>query len=114
MMHWLTQLAVLVCQHELGIVGIVPTQEFVRIQGQLVLVRPNPEQRPIVGCPNVGATIKPCTSTLVARAGYSDFIRIDGKPVALDTVVGLTDGTPPGVVEYKVRHAGQDLVETDA
>jgi hypothetical protein len=30
--------------------------------------------------------------------------------MCLDTVNGLTDGTPPGVVEYKVRHAGQELV----
>jgi hypothetical protein len=30
--------------------------------------------------------------------------------VCLDTVTGLTDGTPPGIVTYKVRHAGQALV----
>lgn len=109
-MRWLTEQAVLVCRHELGIVTIQPTQDLVRVQGLRALVAPNPEGRPIVGCPNVGATIKPCTSTLAVRQGYSPWVRINGSPVALSTVVGLTDGTPPGVVEYKVRHTGQDLI----
>lgn len=109
-MRWLTEQAVLVCQHELGIVGIQATQDLVRVQGLRALVAPDPEGRPIAGCPNVGATIKPCTTTLAVRQGYSPWVRIHGSPVALSTVVGLTDGTPPGVVEYKVRHAGQDLI----
>ena len=110
-MFFLTEDATLVCKHELGIVGIRRSQDLVRIEGRAVLVRRDPEGRPIVGCPNVGATIKPCTNTLKVRVGYSDLIRIEDRPVCLDTVVGLTDGTPPGVVEYKVRSPGQDLVE---
>ncbi len=109
-MRWLTEEAVLVCQHELGIVAIQPTQDLVRVQGLRALVAPDPVARPITGCPNVGATIKPCTATLAVRHGYSPWVRIHGSPVALSTVVGLTDGTPPGVIEYKVRHAGQDLI----
>ena len=31
--------------------------------------------------------------------------------LCLDTVVGKTDGTPPGVVIYHVRQPGQDFVE---
>jgi hypothetical protein len=106
----LTQDALLVCQHELGKVGIVPTQDLVRIEDRLVLVEPNPEGRPITGCPNIGATIKPCLQTLKVRTGYSEWIRIEGKPICLDSVVGFTDGTPPGVVEYKVSFAGQGFV----
>jgi hypothetical protein len=37
-------------------------------------------------------------------------VRIDGCAVCLDTVTGLTDGTPPGIVTYKVRSPGQTLV----
>lgn len=107
----LTEDALLVCQHELGKVGIEPTQDLVRIEDRLVLVEPNPESRPISGCPNIGATIKPCLNTLKVRTGYSEWIRIEGQPVCLDSVVGFTDGTPPGVVEYKVNFAGQELVE---
>jgi hypothetical protein len=107
----LTEDALLVCTHELGKVAIVPTQKLVRIEDRLVLVEPNPEERPISGCPNIGATIKPCLQTLKVRTGYSTWLRIEGRPICLDTVVGFTDGTPPGVVEYKVNSAGQELVE---
>jgi hypothetical protein len=107
----LTEDALLVCQHELGKVGIEPTQDLVKVTGRRVLVEPNPEGRSISGCPNLGATIKPCLNTLAVRTGYSEWIRIEGQPVCLDSVVGFTDGTPPGVVEYQVRSAGQEFVE---
>lgn len=109
-MKILTEDAVLVCNHELGIVGVRPTQDLVTIGGRRVLVDNDPENRPIVACPNVGATIKPCQLTLPVQEGYSAWIRIGGRRVCLDTVTGLTDGTPPGTVRYKVRRAGQDFV----
>jgi hypothetical protein len=109
-MPLLTEDAVLTCRHELGTVGIVGTQDLVTIGGRRVLVEHDPEGRPIVGCPNVGATIKPCLLTLKAQAGYSNWIRAGGRRVCLDTITGLTDGTPPGIVKYQVRAAGQSLV----
>jgi hypothetical protein len=109
-MRVLTVDALVVCAHELGKVGLVPSQSWVTVEGRPVLVRPDPEARPITGCPNIGPTIKPCTTTLVVKVGYSSLVRIDGRPVCLDTVRGLTDGTPPGVVEYKVNTPGQRLV----
>ena len=110
-MKLLTEEAVLVCDHENGIVDVAATQNLVTIDGRAVLVDNDPEGCPIAGCPNTGAMIKPCTTTLKVKKGYSEFVQIDGKPVCLDTVTGLTDGTPPGVVDYKVRHPGQDWVE---
>ena len=109
-MRLLTENAVLVCAHELGVVAIRPSQNVVRIGGRRVLVERNPEQCAIAGCPNVGPSIKPCTSTLVVEAGYSNLLRIDGRRVCLDPVTGLTDGTPPGTVKYKVRSPGQRWV----
>lgn len=106
----LTEDARLVCKHELGIVDIQATQRLVFVEGRRVLVAKNPEGRPIVGCPNVGATIKPCLKTLKVQHGYSSFLHIDGRPVCLSTVTGLTDGTPPGTVAYKVRTPGQAFV----
>jgi hypothetical protein len=44
------------------------------------------------------------------KEGYSAFVTIDGKPVCLDSLQGLTDGTPPGTVKYKVNAPGQTLV----
>jgi len=112
-MRLLTQDAHLACKHVLGKVDIAASQGFVSIQGRKVLVENDPEGKSIKRCPNVGATIKPCQTTLKVARGYSGFVRIDGKRVCLDTVQGLTDGTPPGVVLYEVRDPGQQLVRSD-
>ena len=58
-MQLLTEDAVIVCKHELGRAGIIPSQGLVTIGDRKVLVENDPEGRPIVGCPNLGATIKP-------------------------------------------------------
>ena len=110
-MKLLTEDAVLVCDHQLGIVQNQPSQNLVTINGRRVLVEIDPEGRTIGGCPNIGLTIKPCTTTLKVLQGYSDYMKIGGHRVCLDTVTGLTDGTPPGAVNYKVRTAGQTLVD---
>lgn len=109
-MLWLDMQAVLVCLHELGTIQNQASQSLVRINDSVVLVDNDPESRSISLCPNYGLTVKPCTTTLKVTVGYSTFLKIDGKAIALDTVMGLTDGTPPGVVQYKVRLAGQSLV----
>lgn len=109
-MFLLTEDALLVCDHELGTVEIKATQDLVTVAGRRVLIRPDPEAKLIKSCPNISATIKPCQLTLPVRAGYSDLVSITGQPACLDTVVGLTDGTPPGTVDYKVRKPGQDFV----
>ena len=109
-MKLLTQDSVLICAHVLGKVDVRATQRLVTIDGRRVLVEVDPESRPIRGCPNVGATIKPCQLTLRVQVGYSDLLRIDGRRVCLDTVTGLTDGTPPGMVPYRVRSPRQTLV----
>lgn len=109
-MRWITERAVLVCAHELGKVDNKPSQRWVTIKNRRVLVSTDPEKRSISMCPNIGITIKPCTNTLKVTKGYSTFIKVNGKRVCLDTVTGLTDGTPPGTVKYKVRSPGQPFV----
>lgn len=109
-MNWLTEDAVLVCSHEVGIIINTTTQNFVTIKHRRVLIENNPENRTIVGCPNTGPSIKPCTKTLKVNRGYSSFIRINGRRVCLSTIIGLTDGTPPGTITYQVRSTGQKLV----
>ncbi|MFL5757065.1 MAG: hypothetical protein ACJ77N_12295 [Chloroflexota bacterium] len=113
-MRIITEDALLVCAHVLGRVTNQPSQHLVTVAGRAVLVEADPEGRTITSCPNIGATIKPCQHTLKVTAGYSTFVRIDGHAVCLDTVVGLTDGTPPGVVQYMVRTPGQTLVSSVA
>ncbi len=110
MLRLLTQDARITCDHMLGVVEIHPSQHLVTIQGRGVLVAPDPEGRPIHGCPNIGPTIKPCTHTLKVQQGYASFVRIQGHAVVMENLRGLTDGTPPGTVHYGVRDPGQDLV----
>lgn len=113
-MRPLTEDAILVCLHQLGRVENRPSQSLVRVDRRRVLVDDDPERRSIRLCPNIGATIKPCQTTLKVKQGYSTWLRIDGRPIALDSVRGLTDGTPPGIVEYQVLRAGQSLLESSS
>ena len=110
-MLFLTEDSVLICDHIRGIVQNITTQDWVTIQERRIEVEINPEGRTIKGCPNYGVGIKPCVTTLRVQQGYSTWIRIDENRVCLDTVTGLTDGTPPGVVNYRVRESKQSLVE---
>lgn len=110
-MKILTINAVLICAHvPPGKVVNVASQSLVTVEGKAVLVRADPESKPILGCPNARPGIKPCTLTLPVEKGYSTLMRIDGRQVCLDTVTGLTDGTPPGTVKYTVNNPGQTLV----
>jgi hypothetical protein len=112
-MKVLTQDALLLCKHGLGKVAIQASQTWVTVEKRAVLVQPDPQGKTISGCPNYGPMIKPCTTTLVVEQGYSTYVRIDGRPVCLDTVTGLTDGTPPGTVKYDVKNPGQQLYSVD-
>ena len=109
-MELMVERAVVNCDHQTGLIPQKASQRFVRIDGSPVLVKPDPLGRSIGGCPNVAVTNKPCLKTVTVKAGYSSWIRIGSHPVCLDTVTGLTDGTPPGTVTYNVRDCGQHFV----
>lgn len=106
----LTEDATLICRHDGHVRVAALAQGFVTIDGRLALVAFDPQGRPIVGCPMAGPGIKPCTNTLPVQTGYSVFCRVDGRALCLETVSGLTDGTPPGTVDYRVRSPGQSFV----
>lgn len=108
----MTEDAIVICSHQLGNVDNKPSQELVTINGRRILVDNDPEHRSIRLCPNIGVTMKPCQNTLKVMVGYSSFVRIKGSAICLQTVTGLTDGTPPGIVNYSVRAAGQHLVSS--
>jgi hypothetical protein len=109
-MKVLTNTAKLTCKHMLGEVLIARFQDFVTIEGHPVLRRNDPEFSAITGCPNMGPSIEPCALTLPAYKGYSKLVFIEGIPVCLDTITALTDGMPPGTIEYIVRDPGQSFV----
>jgi hypothetical protein len=109
-MYWITEDAQVVCNHKLGKVQNRPSQDLVTIARRRVLVATDPEHCAIGGCPNLGPGIQPCLTTLQVQRGYSDWIRIDGHPLCLDTLAGFTNGTPPGAVLYVVDQPGQTWV----
>ncbi len=109
-MKLLTEDAFLICKHPNGRVQIETRQNLVTIHKRRVLVEADPQGKVIKGCANVSAINVPCTLTLAVRVGYSGLLRIDQKPVCLDTVTGLTNGQPPGTFTYVVRDPGQKLV----
>lgn len=110
-MKLLTEDALLTCKHGPGVVDVRATQELVTIAGRRVLVRPDPLERPIAGCPMFGPGLKPCTTTQDVRAGYCEWIEIEGRSACLDTLVGLTNGDPIGTILYRVIRPGQEWVD---
>ena len=100
----LTAKANIRCNH-LAPVKLDPAQTFVTIDGSPVLVKPDPEGRPVIACPFIGLGIKPCTRSLAVMVGYSDYIKIGEAAVCLDTLKGMTDSVPP-VAFYSV-HGGE-------
>jgi hypothetical protein len=111
-MQWLTTQSVVKCDHD-GRVTPVASQHWVTIAAVPVIVDADPQGRDIVACPNYGPTIKPCGKTLRVGVGYSQLIRVDGRPVTLSSLDGLTDGTPPGLVHYTVRDPKQTFVGSE-
>jgi len=101
---------VLRCGHD-GLVSNQNSQAWVRIAAEPALVSTDPEGRQISMCPNISTNTKQCNNTLVVITGYSEFIRIDGKKVCLDSINGMTDGVPPS--HYTVRDPGQQFVGAD-
>lgn len=111
-MKLITEKSIIHCDHD-GQVRNLPSQHWLTVESVPVLVDHDPEGRTITACPNAGPTMKPCTTTLVVRRGYSNWIRVDGRRIVLDHLDGLTDGTVPGTVHYVVRDPAQPFVDAD-
>jgi hypothetical protein len=109
----ITTSSVIVCDHQAH-VRTVASQHWVEVGGAAVLVDNDPEGRKVAACPNIGPTMKPCTTTLRVATGYSSWIKIGGHGVVLSNLDGLTDGTVPGTVHYTVRDPRQRFVRADA
>jgi hypothetical protein len=112
-MKALSQTAVVTCDHGTGIVANAASQQLVTVFGVPLLIGKDPVGKGIAGCTNVSTTIKPCTSTINLDSGNSSWVTINGQGVCLDSVVGGTDGTPPSATKYRVKFAGQVLVDID-
>jgi hypothetical protein len=102
--------AVILCAHG-GKVTLIPKQMTVTAGGSPVMCEGDIMGSPIVGCaqpPSVAT--KPCTLVVSTLPGGSSLkVSAGGKPVHIDTLTGMTDGVPPGVIT--VVSAGQTSVQ---
>lgn len=102
--------ASIVCAHG-GRVTLTPRQTTVTIQGGAVLREGDLAGAPIVGCaqpPTVSS--KPCTTVVsTLPGGSSPTVTAGGLPVHIDSLSGMTDGVPPGVIS--VISPGQTTVQ---
>jgi hypothetical protein len=102
--------AVILCSHG-GKVNPIPGQSKVLAGGAPVLCVPDLVGAPIAGCP-VAPTpaTKPCTTVVaVTPPSWSLKVSVDGKPVYVASLVGVTDGVPPG--SLSLVFAGQTTVQ---
>lgn len=108
-MKFLTQDALLVCDHRTGVVHTRPDQHFVTINRRLILVVHYPD------LPNRLPAARPTLLSRVRRRWLS-LRAIPASSASMDVPSsgdyhGLTHGTPPVAVKYLVVDPGQRLVE---
>jgi hypothetical protein len=99
----LTASAMIMCIHG-GQVTVIPGQSQVTAGGSAVLSGMDLLTCPIIGCPQAGPGIVPCTMILLAEpvAMPSPIVMIGGMPALTVAAVGqpggLTNGNPPGMI----------------
>lgn len=99
----LTANAQLMCIHG-GQVMLHPTQTIVQVGGGFVLCVPDLLSMPIVGCPQAGPGIVPCTMVMVTEPAISasPTILVGGRPAYVVNQLGMpggvTNGVPPGMI----------------
>jgi hypothetical protein len=100
----------IMCAHG-GQVTLIPRQFVADIAGGYILCEPDLVGAPILGCPvppSPGS--KPCTTVVSTFPGSTSLIvSVQGRPVYLATLQGLTDGVPPAPIV--VAFPGQLTVE---
>jgi len=110
-MFVLTKAAVLKCAHG-GIVATKNSQDWVRIEGDPLLVDDDPLHRSIGGCPMLTLTTPPCRTTVaVDEASYSAFVHIGGRRLCLDGTKGTTDWSQMGTTPFSVALVAQKFVQ---
>jgi hypothetical protein len=87
-----------------GTVQLQPTESVLQIEGGFVLCVPDLLSMPIVGCPQAGPGITPCSLIVLSEPVIipSPIVVINGRPAyavaQVGTPGGLTNGVPPAPV----------------
>ena len=96
------------CSHQAP-VTLKASKSKLKAAGNPVLVASDLTGATIVGCPNTGPGLKPCTTTQSPVAGVATKLSVGGQPVLLETATGATDGNPPAT--WSVKTAGQSVLK---
>lgn len=110
----LVRSATLHCGHH-GAVKHEARHTWIRIEGEPMLVRPDLESVTISACPNTipGTSVR-CSATLPVQArSESQWVTIQGDPVALSSTWGFTVCMPALASRWTVTTTGQHLVRED-
>lgn len=104
MLKYLNHAAVLTCAHG-GVARFMPPpRRSFHIQGSPILTEPDLLKAVIVGCPQVGTGIKPCTRIVQIMLGRARQILVDGEIPLLENLMAMTDGNPPGVCSKTINN----------
>src|SRR5260370_3534706 len=95
---YLNHRAILQCTHGGRVMLIPPPFRSLWVMQSPVITEPDLMQAFIIGCPQIGPGIKPCTKIVAILMGRSFQIQIDGEVPILDSLRALTDGAPPAAV----------------
>jgi hypothetical protein len=102
--------AIIMCDHG-GMVELIPKQFQVSIEGGFVLCDPDLVGAPITGCSQPATSYTaPCTLVVETLPGSSSpNIIVAGRPAYIETLTGVTNGSPPGTIS--VVFPGQAIAE---
>lgn len=109
----LTESSTVKCSSQ-GTVQLTAGQSKLTVGGAKVLVQGDLAGATISGCtivtdPNTGK--KQCTAVIAPANGAATKLKVDGKPVLLDTAQGPADGLAPVPETFSVQSAGQDKLQ---
>lgn len=107
MAYVLTVSSTVKCAHG-GSVGLSSGAKL-SVGGKKVVLADDVPGTSISACPTPDDTNAPSTKcrTVAAASGASTKLKVGGKPVALDSLSGTTDGTPPATgASISVADAG--------
>ena len=81
-----------------GNVSVTSTAKL-KVNGNPVLLKSSIAGKSVSDCktPTSNST-SPCLSVTSVTVGEASKLKVGGNPVMLDTLVGTTDGVPPGTV----------------
>ena len=97
MLKYLNHASILRCVHGGQAQFVTPPQRSFFNANSPILTDGDLLRAVIVGCPQTGIGLKPCTKITSILMGKARRICVDGETPLLETLQAMTDGSPPGL-----------------